>query len=147
MSHLDRDRLGIYRNGNIDDPGSDAGPGPSLMGADTLIGENVCNTNGEDLGGIKEIMLDMRTGKIAYAVLSFGGMMGLGEKLFAVPWQRLHLDTTRQRFVLDIEKSRLQNAPGFDKESWPDMSDPHWTRQIDKFYTAGQGDSASSTVK
>jgi sporulation protein YlmC with PRC-barrel domain len=141
MSYLDRDPLGIYRNSNFNDVGnkSGAGPGPTLMGADTLIGDDVYNNNDEDLGDIKEIMLDMRTGQIAYAVLSFGGIMGMGEKLFAVPWQRLQLDTANRRFILDIEKSRLQNAPGFDKDSWPDMSDQSWTKQIDNFYAAGQG--------
>ena len=71
MSYLDRDMLGMYRNTD--------GPGPALMGADTLIGDDVYNHDDEQLGDIKEIMLDMRSGRIAYAVLSFGGVLGLGE--------------------------------------------------------------------
>jgi sporulation protein YlmC with PRC-barrel domain len=138
MSYTDRDPLGIYRNlGDDSESGSNTGPGPSLMGADTLIGDDVYNHKDEDLGDIKEIMLDMRTGQIAYAVLSFGGIMGMGEKLFAVPWQSLRLDTANKRFVLDVEKDRLQNAPGFDKDHWPDMSDQNWTSQINTFYGAG----------
>lgn len=140
MSYTDRDPLGIYRNlGNDSSSTGSGGPGPRLMGADTLIGDDVYNHKDEDLGDIKEIMLDMRTGQIAYAVLSFGGVMGMGEKLFAVPWQSLRLDTANKRFVLDVEKDRLQNAPGFDKDHWPDMTDQSWSSQIDSFYGAGGG--------
>jgi sporulation protein YlmC with PRC-barrel domain len=116
------------------DTGQHAGPGPALMGADTLIGDSVVNAADEDLGDIKEIMLDMQTGQVAYAVLSFGGFLGMGDKLFAVPWQALHLDTVNKRFVLDIEKERLQNAPGFDKDAWPDMADTQWAQHIHSFY-------------
>ncbi|WP_229440724.1 PRC-barrel domain-containing protein [Massilia sp. BSC265] len=110
------------------------GPGPALMGAETLIGDSVVNAQEEDLGDIKEIMLDMQTGQVAYAVLAFGGFLGLGEKLFAVPWQALHLDTVNKRMVLNVEKERLKSAPGFDKHSWPDMSDITWVSGIHSFY-------------
>lgn len=129
MSYADRDKYGMYK-----DTSGHAGPGPALMGADTLIGDSVVNAADEDLGDIKDIMLDMQTGQVAYAVLSFGGFLGMGDKLFAVPWQALHLDTVNKRFVLDIEKERLQAAPGFDKDAWPDMSDAQWARQIHTFY-------------
>lgn len=104
------------------------------MGADTLIGNDVYNSEDEDLGDIKEIMLDMRTGKVAYAVLSFGGFLGMGEKLFAVPWQALKLDTVEKRFVLDVDKDRLKSAPGFDTDNWPDMADQTWINQIHNYY-------------
>ncbi|MEW6369402.1 MAG: PRC-barrel domain-containing protein [Pseudomonadota bacterium] len=128
MGYADRDKYGMYK-----DTGS-AGPGPALMGADTLIGDNVVNGAEEDLGDIKEIMLDMNTGQVAYAVLAFGGFLGMGEKLFAVPWQALHLDTVNKRFVLNVEKERLKTAPGFNKDAWPDMSDINWANQIHTFY-------------
>jgi sporulation protein YlmC with PRC-barrel domain len=128
MSYLDRDKYGMYKTK------TSAGPGPALMGADTLLGEDVVNAADEDLGDIKEIMLDMNSGQVAYAVLSFGGFLGMGEKLFAVPWQALHLDTVNKRFVLNIAKDRLQNAPGFDKDAWPDMTDITWANQIHSFY-------------
>ncbi len=133
MSYADRDRYGMYTN-----TGS-AGPGPALMGADTLIGDSVVNGQEESLGDIKEIMLDMRSGQIAYAVLSFGGFLGMGEKLFAVPWQALQLDTVNKRFVLNVDKARLQNAPGFDPDAWPDMSDVGWANQIHSFYGTEPG--------
>ena len=103
MSYLDRDMLGMYRN--------DTGPGPALMGADTLIGDDVYNHDDEQLGDIKEIMLDMRSGRIAYAVLSFGGVLGLGEKLFAVPWEKLTLDTVNKRFLLDVGQGTIEKRP------------------------------------
>ncbi|RSZ58814.1 PRC-barrel domain containing protein [Massilia atriviolacea] len=126
MNYTERDRYGMYK--------TSAGPGPALMGADTLIGDSVVNAQEDDLGEIKEIMLDMRSGQVAYAVLAFGGMLGLGEKLFAVPWQALHLDTVNKRFILNVEKERLKNAPGFDPDAWPDMSDIGWARQVHGFY-------------
>ncbi|KFI06975.1 hypothetical protein JN27_15165 [Massilia sp. BSC265] len=128
MSYADRDRYGMYKNTRS------TGPGPALMGAETLIGDSVVNAQEEDLGDIKEIMLDMQTGQVAYAVLAFGGFLGLGEKLFAVPWQALHLDTVNKRMVLNVEKERLKSAPGFDKHSWPDMSDITWVSGIHSFY-------------
>ena len=110
------------------------GPGPVLMGAASLLGEKVVNMQEHNLGDIKEIMLVMRSGRVAYAVLVFGGFFGMGEKLFAVPWEALKLDTTNNRFVLAADKERLKAAPGFDAHAWPDMSDVAWARQIHTFY-------------
>jgi sporulation protein YlmC with PRC-barrel domain len=136
MNYEQRDSLGIYKQAATrgTGPNDSHGPGPNLMGADTLIGNDVCNEVAEDLGNIKEIMLDMRTGRVSYAVLSFGGFMGMGEKLFAVPWEALRLDTNNKRFVLDVTKSRLESAPGFDKQHWPDMADATWEQSIHAYY-------------
>ena len=133
MSYTDRDRFGIYKSSD------NGGPGPALMGADTLIGDDVVNAAQEDLGDIKEIMLDMHSGQVAYVVLSFGGFLGMGEKLFAVPWQALQLDTVNKRFVLNVDKEQLKNAPGFSKDHWPDMSDPSWANEIHNFYGTEPG--------
>lgn len=136
MNYLERDTFGMYKglsNGGSG-PSRRQGPGPELMGADTLVGNAVYNQKAENLGDIKEIMLDMRSGRIGYAVLSFGGFLGLGEKLFAVPWNALKLDTENKRFVLDVEKDRLDGAPGFDKNHWPDMADPVWAKGIHDYY-------------
>lgn len=135
MNYEDRDTYGMYR-GQADTAGPDQrrGPGPEMMGANTLIGNDVYNHNAEDLGDIKEIMLDLRNGTVAYAVLSFGGFLGMGEKLFAVPWHALTLDTQNKRFVLNVEKESLQNAPGFDKDKWPDMADQSWASEIHSYY-------------
>jgi len=106
MSYLDRDKFGIYRDRDDND-----GPGPRLMGADTLMGEDVYNRQEEDLGDIKEIMLDMQTGQIAYAVLSFGGVLGMGDKLFAVPWQALQLAGQTWQAQNSARRSIISTAP------------------------------------
>lgn len=128
MNYETRDTYGMYKQN------SGAGPGPYLMGADTLVGNGVVNSQDEDIGDIKEIMLDMSDGKVSYAVLSFGSFLGMGEKLFAVPWKALKLDTEHKRFVLDVNKDRLQTAPGFDKDKWPNMADQVWAKSIHSYY-------------
>ena len=130
MNYTERDPYGMYKSIR----GGSAGPGPRLMGANTLIGDDVLNRSGENLGDIKEIMLDMNTGQVAYAVLAFGGILGIGEKLFAVPWQALKLDTVNKCFTLDASKDQLRNAPGFDPDAWPDMEDVQWQTQVQSFY-------------
>jgi len=126
MNYQEQDTFGIYRN--------HTGPGPRLMGANTLDGNDVYNKQDEDLGDIKEIMLDVPSGRVAYAVLSFGGFLGMGEKLFAVPWSALTLDTVNKRFVLDVTKERLKDAPGFDEDNWPDMADTTWVKSVHAYY-------------
>ncbi len=111
---------------------------PSMMSAESLIGNDVYNHLDEDLGNIKDIMLDMNNGNVRYAVLSFGTFLGMGEKLFAVPWQALTLDTENKRFVLDANKEKLVDAPGFDKDNWPDMADQTWENDIHSFYQTRQ---------
>ena len=128
MSYQDRDVYGMYNSNDGE------GPGPELMGADTLLGNDVYSQNDEDLGDIKEIMLDMRTGKVSYAVLSYGGFLGVGEKLFAVPWQALKLDTENKRFILNVDSAKLDSAPGFDKDHWPNMADQTWINSINSYY-------------
>lgn len=110
------------------------GPGPYIMSAESLADDKVINSDGEDLGEIESIMLDVPGGRIAYAVLSFGGFLGMGEKLFAVPWEALTLDADRECFVLDVDKERLKNAPGFDKDHWPSMGDMQWATRIHSYY-------------
>jgi sporulation protein YlmC with PRC-barrel domain len=128
MSYEERDAYGMY----VDN--GQKGPGPELMGADTLIGDHVHNLKNEHLGEIKEIMLDMRTGKIAYAVMSSGGVLGIGEKLFAVPWEALTLDTVNKRFTMNMDKAQIENAPGFDTDHWPNMANQQWASQIHDYY-------------
>jgi sporulation protein YlmC with PRC-barrel domain len=140
MSYLDRDTYGIYRDI------TDTGAGPRLMGADTLLGEEVYNRQDESLGDIKEIMLDTQTGHIAYAVLAYGGWLGMGGKLFAVPWHSLTLDTSQHRFVLDCTKEQLQSAPGFDKHHWPDMASTAFATEIHSFYHTQQAPAGQRTA-
>ena len=138
MNYEERDPLGMYRPdpSGATDSSRLHGPGPELMGAATLTGEDVVNHKDESLGDIKEIMLDMRSGRVAYAVLSYGGLMGMGDKLFAVPWSALKLDTVNKRFVMNVEKSKLESAPGFLKDTWPNMADSSWEKDIHAYYGA-----------
>lgn len=110
--------------------------GPLALSASTLEGNDVVNAAGEDLGSIEEIMLDVRNGRIAYAVLSFGGFLGIGDKLFAIPWDALTLDTERKRFVLNMDRETLENAPGFDKDNWPQTpsEDDTWLVEVYDYY-------------
>lgn len=126
-NYISRDTYGMYKTAG-------SGPGPSLMGADTLIGNDVCNTADESLGTIKELMIEMSTGRIGYAVLSYGGFLGMGDRLFAVPWSALKLDTVKKRFTLNASKEQLKNAPGFDKDHWPSMADATWVTDVHNFY-------------
>jgi sporulation protein YlmC with PRC-barrel domain len=107
-----------------------------LVSAGTVTGNPVRNLSGEDLGKIEEIMLDSASGRIAYAVLSFGGFLGMGDKLFAVPWVALSLNDDQDGFVLNVDPEVLEDAPGFDKDDWPDFADPTWGRSIHAHYNA-----------
>ena len=105
-----------------------------VMSASSLTGDRVYNRAGDDLGKLTDIMIDMSSGRIAYGVLSFGGFLGMGDKLFAVPWRRLGVDEESKHFILDVAKETLERAPGFDKDNWPDMADPSWSAQIHSHY-------------
>ena len=105
-----------------------------VLSASTLAGDSVRNPAGEDLGKIDELMIDIPSGRVAYAVLSFGGFLGMGDKLFAVPWNALKVDEDEKCFVLNVDKRRIEQAPGFDKSNWPDMSDPSFGTQLNDYY-------------
>ena len=115
--------------------GPGPGPGPDVMAAATLDGGKVITSDGEDIGKISDIMLDVRGGRIAYAVLSSGGFLGMGHILYAIPWSALTLDTDEKCFRLDITAERIKNAPGFDKDHWPAMSDPQWGSSLHEYYS------------
>ncbi|UXY14446.1 PRC-barrel domain-containing protein [Chitiniphilus purpureus] len=110
------------------------GPGPFLMLADSLEGDEVVNGQGDKLGDIKGIMLDVQRGQIAYAVLSVGGFLGIGDKLFAIPWGALTLDADNKCFILEADKSQFKEAEGFDKDHWPSMADMTWASQVHAAY-------------
>ena len=107
---------------------------PPLMLDSQLTDKSVRNLEGEDVGKIENLMIDIIHGRIAYAVLSFGGFLGMGNKLFAVPWESLSLDPDDDSFVLSVDKEKLKNAPGFDRGKWPNLTDPIWRDQIHSYY-------------
>ncbi|MEZ5963708.1 MAG: PRC-barrel domain-containing protein [Planctomycetota bacterium] len=95
---------------------------PRVLSATSLIGDTVKNSRGEELGSVRELMIDLANGRVAYAVLSFGGFLGFGDKLFAIPWSRLTVDTDDRCVVFDVAKEELEAAEGFDKDNWPDFT-------------------------
>lgn len=105
-----------------------------LMLESQLTDKTVRNLEGDDVGKIEHLMLEVETGRIAYAVLSFGGFLGMGNKLFAVPWESLSLDPENDEFVLAVNKERLKNAPGFDKDHWPNMTESAWRDALRHYY-------------
>ncbi len=105
-----------------------------LMPASDLTGYKVNNPTGESLGKIEDFMLDVKAGRISYAVLSFGGVMGIGDKLFAIPIAMLSLDEEEKLFYLNIDKEKLKDAPGFDKGNWPDTGDAEFHSRVNTFY-------------
>ena len=109
---------------------------PRVIAADTLTGNKVVNLEKEDLGKIEHLMIDLESGRVAYAVLSFGGFLGMGDKLFAIPWSSLAVDTVEQRFILNVDKELLKADPGFDKDHWPNMADHTWGSKVYTYYGA-----------
>lgn len=104
------------------------------LSASTLKGNDVTNLNDENLGTIEDFMLDTSTAKVDYAVVSFGGVLGIGDKLFAIPMQALKLDADNKQFILDADKESLKNAPGFEKDHWPNTADPSWRSSVNSYY-------------
>jgi sporulation protein YlmC with PRC-barrel domain len=93
------------------------------LGATSLVHDKVVNLAGEDIGRIEELMIDVTTGRIAYAVLSYGGFLGIGNKLFALPWSGLTVDEEHRQLVFNVPRDALERLPGFDKHHWPDLND------------------------
>ena len=92
---------------------------PLFLTAKKINGDKVINMAGEHLGKIEDLMIDLENGRIAYAVLSFGGFLGIGNKLFAVPWEALSVRPHEHAFALDVSKEILEKAEGFDMDDWP----------------------------
>jgi len=106
----------------------------NLIRGNTFIGADVQNPQGQNLGDIKDIVIDRTSGRMAYAVVSFGGFLGMGEKLFAVPWGAFSQKADKDTFVLDVDKERLKNAPGFDAHNWPQMASREWVTSLYSYY-------------
>ncbi|MCL5974782.1 MAG: PRC-barrel domain-containing protein [Gammaproteobacteria bacterium] len=101
-----------------------------VLSASSLEGDKVKNTQGEDLGNVKDIMINTEGGQVQYYVLSFGGILGMGDKLFAIPPQAIAVDTQNKCLILNVDKEKLENAPGFDKDNWPNMADETFRNEI-----------------
>lgn len=105
-----------------------------LIASDKVEGTTVYNRQDEDLGTVHNFMVDKATGRVAYAVMSFGGFLGMGKSYHPLPWRVLNYDTRRGGFVVDLDRSRLEKAPTFTAETVPDWSDRTYGNRIDEFY-------------
>lgn len=103
-----------------------------------VVGVEVKSPSDENLGEIKDLVLDKASGKVAYAVLEAGGLLGLGTKLIALPWNAMHYDTNKDSFVINADQNKLKNAPGFNDDNWPNMADPKWASTISQYYGTKQ---------
>lgn len=104
------------------------------LSASTITGDTVKNANGDDLGNIEEIVIDLDSGRVAYTVLAAGGFLGLGEKFFAIPWDMITVDTDNHEVILDVDKELLEKAPGFDRDNWPEASDRAYQSDVYRYY-------------
>lgn len=107
---------------------------PRFMVMSETTGNEVVNNAGENLGKIEEFVVDQENGRIAYALLSFGGFLGVGNKWFAIPWEALKPSLHDKKFILNVDKEMLKSASGFIRGDWPDYSNPEWARGVYTHY-------------
>ncbi len=115
-------------------PTSGADETSRLIAADKVVGSSVENMKGDNLGKIDEIMVDKVSGEVAYAVLKYGSFLGMGGKLFALPWDVLQYDVGRSAYVIDLPEEKLKNAPSFDQDNWPDFGNRTYDKELHDYY-------------
>ncbi len=106
----------------------------SLIASDKVEGTDVYNPAGEHLGAVHNLMIDKRSGQVRYAVMSFGGFLGIGRSYHPLPWQALNYDTRLDGYVVDVDKDRLRDAPHYADGEAPAWTDPAYGRRIDDYY-------------
>jgi sporulation protein YlmC with PRC-barrel domain len=115
-------------------PTSDTRETSRLISSEKVTDTNVENTRGDNLGHIEDVMIDKISGKVAYAILNYGSFLGIGGKLFALPWDILKYDTRRDAYVIGIPEERLKSAPSFDAGTMPNWGDRAYDKQIHDYY-------------
>jgi sporulation protein YlmC with PRC-barrel domain len=109
-----------------------------VVRASSVSGMPVRSPADKDLGKVEDLVIDMETGTVRYAAISFGGVLGVGDKLFAVPFRSLHVKhepgSKSAHFVVNVDKETLEKAKGFDKKNWPDFADPRFVEENDRFF-------------
>ena len=106
----------------------------SLIAASKVNGTHVYNGQGESLGSIYDVMIDKRSGEVAYAVMAFGGFLGMGEDYHPLPWSVLTYDTRQGGYVVDLDRETLDGAPRYTESEASRWDDPEYTRGIDDYY-------------
>lgn len=94
-----------------------------VLSSSTLTGDPIRNRTDEELGSVEDLMIDLDSGRVAYLVMASGGILGMGEKYFAVPWKMVEVDLDSHSIIVDLDKETIENAPGIDKDEWPDPSE------------------------
>jgi hypothetical protein len=105
-----------------------------LISSNKVDGTDVYNRNGDHLGTVHDVMIDKRTGQVEYAIMSFGGFLGIGESYHPLPWRTLTYDTTMGGYVVDVDRMRLDMAPRYTSSSLPDWSDRGYRSRIDEYW-------------
>lgn len=126
--------------------GSNANWPVKILTATSIIGDEIHNLQGEHLGKIKDMMVDLDGGCITYVVIEYGGFLGIGEKLFALPFKAIKLDQVNQKFILDIDKALLDKAPGFDKNHWPSTNSHEYFQEVGSYWGAFMGSNTGGRV-
>ncbi len=121
---------------NVNHEGQYANTPVRRLTSTSIVGDKVQNYEGQDLGTIENLMININDGHIEYAVIEFGSVLGMGGKLFAVPFTALTLDPTRQLFMLNKDKEYLKECPGFDKNHWPDTNDHSYYTDVNTYWEA-----------
>lgn len=114
----------------------------NLYRGSRIIGSNVRDARDRKIGQIKDLILDGARGEIAYAVVNFGGVMGVGRKFHAIPWRALEPSDKGNYYILHADSETIDQAPGFDKGRWPDMADRNWRDEIDRYWSRMVGKGA-----
>jgi sporulation protein YlmC with PRC-barrel domain len=118
----------------INHEGADANKPVERLTASSIIGDSVESPKGEDLGKIDDLMINLHTGQVEYAVVQSGGLLGVGKKLFAIPFQELQINEDRELFVINRDKDYVKNSPGFDASHWPGTNDHSYLDNVNKYY-------------
>lgn len=106
----------------------------AILSASSIAADPVKNAAGDKIADVKDVMIDLATGRVAYLVISYGGFLGLGDKLFAIPWNVARVDQSDHSIVIDVDEETLKSAPGFDPDHWPDIAQSTWSREIHEHY-------------
>lgn len=116
---------------SVKDPSDTSG---RLIAADQVTGTSVYNRAGEKLGSVEDLMLDKVSGKTCYAILSFGGFLGIGDRHYPLPWEKLTYDRSMGGFVVDLDRETLEGAPSYETDEAAMWDDPAWGRRVDQHY-------------
>jgi len=114
----------------VNDSGLKANTPVKYLTASSIVGDKIFNNTEEKLGEIKDLMMNVHDGRIEYVIIEFGGFLGIGEKYFAVPYKVLTLDTDRHAYILNQKRDVLENAPGFDKDHWPETNSHEFDKVV-----------------